>query len=73
MITDLSFRLRPLFNGVNGLIKGKLGTGLVDPFVLASTLERIDMEANSRRQNTAVRNVHKIYQLPISIKGTKGR
>ena len=73
MITDLSFRLRPLFNGVNGLIKGKLGTGLVDPFVLATTLERIDMEANRRRQNIAVRNIHEIYQLPVSIQGTEGR
>ena len=62
MITDLLFRLRPLFNGVNGLIKGKLGTGLVDPFVLATTLERIDMEANN----------HEIYQLPVSIQGTEG-
>ena len=51
------------FQGLRSLAVGKLSPTLVDPVNLRSSLEKIDSEANRRRQNIAVNSVNELYTL----------
>ena len=66
-INSLTTEIRPVLSGVDALLNGRLGIGMIKPEVLKAKLEAIDAAANRRRQNIAVRSVHEIYKLPISI------
>ena len=56
-----------IFQGLRSLAVGKLSPTLVDPVNLRSSLEKIDAEANRRRQNIAVNSVNELYTLPITL------
>ena len=56
-----------IFQGLRSLAVGKLSPTLVDPVNLRSSLEKIDSEANRRRQNIAVNSVNELYTLPITL------
>ena len=66
-LNSLTTEIRTILNGVDSLLNGKLGIGMIRPEVLKEKLEAIDAAANRRRQNVAVRSIHEIYKLPISI------
>ena len=56
-----------IFQGLRSLAVGKLSPTLVDPVNLWSSLEKIDSEANRRRQNIAVNSVNELYTLLITL------
>ena len=68
---SLTTEIRTVLNGIDSLLNGKLGVGMIRPEVLKAKLEAIDAAANRRRQNVAVRSIHEIYKLPISIISVK--
>ena len=69
-LSSLATEIRSVLNGIDSLLNGKLGVGMIRPEVLKAKLEAIDAAANRRRQNVAVRSIHEIYKLPISILST---
>ena len=56
-----------IFQGLRSLAAGELSPTLVNPVNLRSSLEKIDSEANRRRQNIAVNSVNELYTLPITL------
>ena len=56
-----------IFQGLRCLEAGELSPTLVNPVNLRSSLEKIDSEANRRRQNIAVNSVNELYTLPITL------
>ena len=66
-LSSLTTEIRTVLNGIDSLLNGKLGIGMILTEVLKAKLEAIDAAANRRRQNVAVRSIHEIYKLPISI------
>ena len=71
-LSSLTTEIRTVLNGIDSLLNGKLGIGMIRPEILKAKLEAIDAAANRRRQNVAVRSLHEIYKLPISIVSVNG-
>ena len=70
-ITTMAAELRTIFTGGDSLLRGQLGIGMIRPDIIKGKLEAIDAEANRRRQNIAIRSIHEVYLLPVSIIGTQ--
>ena len=70
-ITTMAAELRTIFTCGDSLVSGQLGVGMIRPDIIKGKLEAIDAEANRRRQNIAIRSIHEVYWLPVSIVGTQ--
>ena len=67
----MAAELRTIFTCGDSLLRGQLGVGMIRPDIIKGKLEAFDAEANRRRQNIAIRSIHEVYSLPVSIIGTQ--
>ena len=70
-ITTMAAELRTIYTGGDSLLRGQLGVGMIRPGIIKGKLEAIDREANRRLHNIAIRSIHEVYSLPVSVIGTQ--